>query len=107
MGLQECLLCRTPIGSMEGSSSDHAAHREHLHLAPFSVQISIGFIPVDLRLIAPVVRLRYENLPTLPPEFRLPLVDVAPDARLRNAVFGHLFFQPGVDPMRGVALLAG
>jgi hypothetical protein len=52
VGFQKCLLRGPQICRVISRAAGHRSHREYLQLDPFSVQIGIRFVPVDLDLDA-------------------------------------------------------
>src|SRR5947209_5997272 len=95
------------IRSMERRARGHAAQRKDLQLLALAVQIGLGFVPIDLRFLAPGVLLRHAHLRARPqPESLLPLTHVLAHRRLGDPIARPLLADAHPDAMRGVALLA-
>src|ERR1700733_531576 len=73
--LQKCLLTGVREAAMEGSSTGHASHAEHISLLSLSADICHGLIPRHLRFYPPTVRLRYERLLLIEFQLNLPLAN--------------------------------
>src|SRR5579884_1469721 len=91
MGFEQCLLRRSPIGTVKRTAAGHTAHTEQLQLLPRAIDIDISFVPVDLRLHTPVVALRHERLAFQKTQLPFPLADVLPHGRFGYRTFGFLF----------------
>ena len=62
MRLEESLLRRMKVSPVKCTAALHAAHIENLHLGLLAVENNVALIPIDLRLLAPVITLRNTNL---------------------------------------------
>ena len=106
MGFKKRLLRGPWIRPMEGRAAGHRPHREHLQLDPLPVQIGIRFVPIDLRLDAPVVALRNERLVTTRPSSCLRRSTYCRTVRSAGVHPGISAANAIVDPPRRMALLA-
>ncbi|MFZ3264620.1 MAG: hypothetical protein WA172_11525 [Terriglobales bacterium] len=76
MRFQKRLLGRMQVGAVKRRSTGHAAHREHLQFHPLASQVRISFVPIDLRLPAPAITLRYADLVHGHPQHDLSIVHI-------------------------------
>jgi hypothetical protein len=106
MRFQKSLLRRTRIRPMEGRTTCHRTHLEDLQLDPFTIQIGIRFVPIDLRLDAPVVALRNEQLVFGQTQSLLAPLYILPNRPLRWRASRDLGTDPVINPPRRMALLA-
>src|ERR1700684_2536095 len=104
--LQKRLLTGVREAAMEGSSTGHAAHAEHISLLSVSADISRRLIPVHLRFYPPAVRLGDECLVLNEVQLNLPLANITTNRALRHPDFRKLLPNPRPDPVRCVALLS-
>src|ERR1700757_241763 len=104
--LQKCLLRGSQIGAMKGRATGHRTHREPLQLALFSPQLCPGFIPVALRLDAPLVALRHKGLAPEQSQCLLATFHVLSHRSFRCRTLRNLHSDAFVDAMRGVPLFA-
>ena len=62
VGFQKRLLRRAWVRPMERGTAGHAAHRKHLQRLTLTSQVGVGFVPIDLSLVAPGVLLWHTRL---------------------------------------------
>jgi hypothetical protein len=60
---QKGLLCGVIVGHVKRSPTGHRAHRKNVNPQSFAREVGHGFVPIHLRLPAPVVNLRHERFP--------------------------------------------
>ena len=76
MRFQKSLLRGVQISIMEGRSARHAAHRKDLQLDPFSGQIGIRLVPIDLCFHAPGIALWNTSLTFQEAQHNLAIVHI-------------------------------
>ena len=102
--LEESLLGRTGVASMQRPSACHATDNQHVDLLLLSCDPGISLVPVHLAFTTPFVALRNEYLVVFESELSPPTTDVATNRRLRHLVARILLEHTPPDSMRRVTL---
>ena len=103
---QESLLCGVIVGHVKRSAARHGAHREVVNRLSLAPDLSHGFIPIHLRLAAPVVDLGHERFPRDETQLLLALLHVAAHGRFCHRRLGPFLAYPFPDAVCRVPLLA-
>jgi hypothetical protein len=106
MPFEKCLLCGPKVRSMIRAAASHAAHLENLQTGPFSPEISIGFVPINLPFRSPGITLRYTRLAPYEAQGKSALADIFADRPLADVAAGNFLFDPLPDPMCRMPLLS-
>ena len=104
--LEERLLRRAGIASMECAPAGHAPYHQRLHLRQLATDPGVRLVPVHLSFIAPRVALRDEHLRMLQAELTLAPSNVPAHRRFAYFVIRVALSQSIPDATRGVTLLA-
>ena len=105
MCFQKCLLRGVIVSHMKRSATRHRAHREVVNRLALAPDLGYCFVPIHLRLAAPVVDLRHERLSPRESELLLTLPHIVPHRRFRYSLRA-LLLNPFPDAMRRVPLFA-
>ena len=103
--LEKRLLRRARIRAVEGRPTRHAPHTEHLQRDLLVAQDRDRFVPIDLGLLAPGVRLRHADQLAAQALCAFPVAHILAHRRRRDRCVRPLATQPIVDAARRVPLL--
>src|SRR6202162_6145248 len=101
------MLRRVGVRPVERSAASHAAHGKYVQLCPPTVEIGIGFIPIDLGFHSPCIALRDEYLMPRQPHGKLSFLHVLANCSFSYLTLRHFLADSRPDPMCCVPLLTG